>query len=804
MKKFNIFLLLSILLCFGFGLSFEVHASGPNPYLTFQSTSSFTLKTDNNQKNWNGTLYYSTDTTTWNVWSGTTTLSSVGNKLYLRGTSNTVITGNSSDYKWVLTGSNIECIGNIENLLDYETVALGNHPTMANYCYYSMFSGCTGLTTAPSLPATTLTDYCYQYMFIDCTGLTTAPSLPATALAQSCYRNMFGGCTGLTTAPSLPATTLAVSCYYSMFMGCTGLTTAPSLPATTLANYCYYSMFYGCTALKVSTTQTETYQYAWRIPTSGTGTTATDWNKDMLKNTGGTFKGNPSIDTTYYVENPPVAPVVGFNITFEENGGTTQTDLSEQTALPNPLPTPTKTGYTFVGWYYDSAFTQKANAGDTIENNVTLYAKWEVAPSGYSITFEENGGTSVTDLTDQTTLPTPLPTPTKSGYTFAGWYYDSSQIYEAFAGDSLTDDVTLYAKWLPGKLFEVDEVLPATTALKIYIKFGQGDYHVETDDPNGIYLTIDWIGGVKDYYLEIGGVLQHDGVTSADEIYYTIDISNWSSSQRTIKSVSSENGIFVTWEDLAPAPSGYSITFEENGGTTQTDLTEQTALPDPLPIPTKENHVFVGWYYDSSQIHKAFAGDPLTDDVTLYARWLAGKLFEEDEVLPATTELKIRILFHEYGDYHVETDDPNGIYLTIDWIGGVKDYYLEIGGVLQHDGVTSAESIIIGPINISNWSSSQRTIKSVSSENGIFVTWEDATPDGYTQGYLTAREEFGYYDSRTNQWLSVDEYLDLYGTDKPGQSDFYGNFDKYFIPAMIIVFGGAIVLTVLKVFKGRE
>ena len=66
------------------------------------------------------------------------------------------------------------------------------------------------------------------------------------------------------------------------------------------------------------------------------------------------------------------------------------------------------------------------------------------------------------------------------------------------------------------------------------------------------------------------------------------------------------------------------------------------------------------------------------------------------------------------------------------------------------------------------------------------------------------KEEYGYYDSRTNQWLSVEEYLDLYGTDKPGQSDFYGNFDKYFIPAMIIVFGGAIILTVLKVFKGRE
>ena len=52
-----------------------------------------------------------------------------------------------------------------------------------------------------------------------------------------------------------------------------------------------------------------------------------------------------------------------------------QTDLTRQTALPNPLPTPTKANNVFAGWYLDSSFTQKAVAGATIESNVTLYAK---------------------------------------------------------------------------------------------------------------------------------------------------------------------------------------------------------------------------------------------------------------------------------------------------------------------------------------------------------------------------------------------------------------------------------------------
>ena len=323
------------------------------PYLTFSSPRSFTLKTKNGAKNWNGTLEYSTDATTWTTWDGTMELASSENVLYLRGTGNTVITGDNSNYRWVLTGSNIKCVGNIENLLDYATVESGAHPTMAQYCYCHMFQGCTSLTQAPALPATTmaqycychmfhgctsltqvpalpattLANYCYQYMFYSCSHLTQAPALPATTLANYCYRSMFQGCKRLTQAPALPATTLANFCYAYMFQGCTGLTQAPALPATTLANYCYaymfkdctsiaqapelpattlaarcyQNMFYGCASLKLSSTKTGEYTVAYCIPSSGTGTTATDALTDMFTSTGGTFTGTPEINTTYYL-----------------------------------------------------------------------------------------------------------------------------------------------------------------------------------------------------------------------------------------------------------------------------------------------------------------------------------------------------------------------------------------------------------------------------------------------------------------------------------------------------------------------
>ena len=126
---------------------------------------------------------------------------------------------------------------------------VGSDATIQFMQFYYMFYGCTGLTSAPALPATTLAEYCYQSMFSGCTGLTSAPSLPVTTLAAGCYSSMFQDCTGLTSAPALPATTLAEGCYNGMFIDCTGLISAPSLPATTLASNCYSSMFYGCTGM---------------------------------------------------------------------------------------------------------------------------------------------------------------------------------------------------------------------------------------------------------------------------------------------------------------------------------------------------------------------------------------------------------------------------------------------------------------------------------------------------------------------------------------------------------------------------
>lgn len=121
---------------------------------------------------------------------------------------------------------NVTCTGDIRTLLDWRNYSTVNTQN-AKFC--KLFNGCSVLTSAPDLPATTLGYYCYFKMFEDCTSLTSAPELKATALADYCYFSMFRGCTSLTSAPKLTATELTYYCYSNMFYNCTKLSTVTML-----------------------------------------------------------------------------------------------------------------------------------------------------------------------------------------------------------------------------------------------------------------------------------------------------------------------------------------------------------------------------------------------------------------------------------------------------------------------------------------------------------------------------------------------------------------------------------------------
>lgn len=141
-------------------------------------------------------------------------------------------------------------------------------------------------------------------MFEDCTSLTTVPDLNAELLNEFCYANMFKGCTSLVTPPAIKALRYASegaissgdNAFMHMFEDCTSLTKLPKLYFTSVrtAGVCGH-MFTGCTKIKMSTTQTGEYQNAYPL-LNITG-------YETFKNTGGTYTGNGSANTTYYTSN---------------------------------------------------------------------------------------------------------------------------------------------------------------------------------------------------------------------------------------------------------------------------------------------------------------------------------------------------------------------------------------------------------------------------------------------------------------------------------------------------------------------
>ena len=172
-------------------------------------------------------LQTSTDGKSWTPYNvgDVITFPNVGDKVYFKAVGqNYRLAIAPSDYHKFVTNGQFEASGNVNSLLEEDeetarTMSLENR----QFCYAYLFSGCTALTTAPELPATTLAYGCYAMMFQGCTSLTQAPELPATTLADFCYYYMFENCTALTSAPELPAGDLVDNCYAYMFQGCTSL-----------------------------------------------------------------------------------------------------------------------------------------------------------------------------------------------------------------------------------------------------------------------------------------------------------------------------------------------------------------------------------------------------------------------------------------------------------------------------------------------------------------------------------------------------------------------------------------------------
>jgi len=176
--------------------------------------------------------------------------------------------------------------------------------------------------------------------------------------------------------------------------------------------------------------------------------------------------------TTPATETPAAQPAASYTVSFVTDGGT---DVASQTVTSGNKATrpanPSKTGCTFAGWYTNNTFTTAFDFDTAITANTVLYAKWDIAEGYCKVTFDANGGNLSTNYTwvaiqSGTSLAAPAD-PTKENAIFGGWYTEAA-CTNAFAfPHTITQAVTLYAKWIPAGVVNLalpQDVTMSTTA----------------------------------------------------------------------------------------------------------------------------------------------------------------------------------------------------------------------------------------------------------------------------------------------------------------------------------------------------
>ena len=289
-------------------------------------------------------------------------------------------------------------------------------------------------------------------------------------------------------------------------------------------------------------------------------------------------------------------------MTYELNGGKTAVKLKETRTIEDVivLPKANKAGYEFAGWYDNAEFTGEAITELNESNiNVTkLYAKFTAEE--YEISFELNGGECAELPTKRTYDDViELPSPTKHGYVFAGWYANAE-----FSGDKISkldrtnvDVPTLYAKFDIIK-FQVNYVLNNVNATV-------SENNVETEYFNTYTLITPTFN--EKWYRFVGWF--------ADE-QLTEQVTTVTEKEGTII-------VYGKWEDLVAL-----LTYQTNNGsfrygsraeivadfiTDYNTLMEKTYATDGTDIPT-------GAWADIN--YHTFYTKTLADGTTVHDKWI--------------------------------------------------------------------------------------------------------------------------------------------------------------------------------------
>ena len=272
-------------------------------------------------------------------------------------------------------------------------------------------------------------------------------------------------------------------------------------------------------------------------------------------------------------------------VTFTIDGESTTQTVEENSKAATPT-APTKTGYTFAGWYNGD---KKFDFDTPITANITLTANWTA--DTYKITYagidgatNPNTATTYTIESNEITLSNA----TKTGYTFGGWKNAKGEVVTKIAKGT-TGDITLTATWTPA----------TNTAYKVlhYKQNAENDEYTLADTDNLTGTTAAQTSAeAKTYeHFTAGTVTQAeiaaDGSTEV-KIYYTRETITFT--------VDLAGGSLGTYTGIVPVKGKYGQSL--SAVLTAMYGQQLTAMPNP----TRLHYAFCGWNTNDGTIPSIF------------------------------------------------------------------------------------------------------------------------------------------------------------------------------------------------------
>lgn len=344
-------------------------------------------------------------------------------------------------------------------------------------------------------------------------------------------------------------------------------------------------------------------------------------------------------------------------VTFVSGGGTS---VPPQRVAPGELAqepeAPTRTGYTFDGWYQEAALTTKWDFSvNRVTAATTLYAKW--VPAEYRIIYMFDGE-ELTGLTPETcrygTAVRTLPTPEIPGYHFEGWYRDEQLTQKAdMIPASNAADVVLYASCTEDQ---------GVYTIQFDAQGGSETADTEASKETS-YLVTEPAAPAKRGYTFLGWFTDAQGGTEWD---FKQDKASW---HMTLYAHWQANTYKIYYRDN---------TQELNGLQPETYTYGQAVMTLPTPE-APDGKRFDGWYKDEAlaiRVRSIPTGS--LGEITLYVKWSEGITGVPDDC------------DYEKGEY--ETDYNGDGYPDVSEDGYTLLYTQEQLEKLRDDCCTSAEA----------------------------------------------------------------------------------------------------------------